>query len=196
MKLSLSTISAFALLATPFAFAQVTVDVPISVEILNPAELVTMSVSTEGDLGQIARGANTVCLYEYRRGALTIEDFGTKENTPAPGATSTGCAQFGDAQRPVLNVTCPEGMTLPLIVGTDSKDNLLFGAREVLFDGNWYDGSDEADGYTYLLTCPAGDSLSTVHPLELGIFGGVDGFNGNEASGEQNVSIPVSVVFE
>ena len=81
--------SAFA--AQP-VLAQDSLDVPVTFEILNPSDLVSMRVDSEGDLGQIARSATTTWLYEHRVNLLCVEDFNTGESITAPGATSSASA--------------------------------------------------------------------------------------------------------
>lgn len=193
---SIACLVALGLAAQP-ALAQESIDVPVHIEILNPGDLVSMSVSSEGDLGQIARSASTDCLYEYQNGKLMVEDFSSGEAVQAPGATSAGCAQFGDAARPVLQLSCPAGMVIPVQIGVDNSiQNTGYTARSILFNGAWVQGVNSNASYDYLLTCPSGSSgVTSNHPLELGVSAVIES-KSSAASGEYSVNIPVSVIFE
>ncbi len=198
MKPVSALISALALTGFATAAAQDTVNVPLSVDILNPGDLVSLQVTRDGDLGQIARSATTVCNYRYRNGVLMIEDGTTGESVPAPGATSAGCAQFGTTTRPILELSCPPGMNVQLEVGYDlSLANTSFGANSVFFDGSWVSGTPGSHiGYDFVLSCPSGANAGVnTFPLELGVEGSVD-FYGDVPSGERDVNIPINIVFE
>ncbi|MDF1679671.1 hypothetical protein [Ponticaulis sp.] len=186
--------SAFAAHPAP---AQDALDVPVTFEILNPGDLVSMRVDSEGDLGQIARSATTTCLYEHRVNTLYVEDFNTGEVVTAPGTTSSGCAQYGDVRVPTIELTCPGGMTLPIRVGIDyPASGMSFSARAIFFGERIAGTARGDDGYDFVLTCPTGRELDYEYFMNLEVYGLIEGEQNDIPSGSYDVAIPITFQFE
>ncbi len=186
-----------ALLVLP-AFAQDSIDVPVGVDIVSAVDLVRIGVSSEGDMGQIAQSPTSICRYGYEGGQFTIQDVNSGEVVPSPGSTTSGCAHNGDVLRPVMEISCPVSMSVPLRVGIDKSINgVEFSANYLVIDGNWIPfTSNSAGTLLFEVTCPDGSvsGLTATSEIELGIIAGIS--NAVDVStGQYDVNIPVSIDY-
>ncbi|WP_293612640.1 hypothetical protein [Ponticaulis sp.] len=198
MKLTSSLlISAMFLASAGIANAQSRVDVPVSVEIVSATDLVTFGIGSDGDIGQIAQSPNSICRYGYDGDIFTIFDVASGESVPSPGSTRSGCAHTGDVQRPVVEITCPPSMIVPVSVGIDQSINgVEFSASQLLVDGSWISRTGADDEVYFELTCPDGNTseLTATSEIELGIIAGISNAV-DVPTGRYDVNIPFSVNF-
>lgn len=180
------------------AYAQDAIDVPVGVDIVSAVDLVRIGVSSEGDIGQIAQSPTSICVYGYEGGQFTIQDENSGEVVPSPGSTTSGCAHNGDVLRPVLEISCPVSMSVPLRVGIDKSINgAEFSANYLVIDGNWIPfTSNASDTVLFEVSCPDGatSGLTATSEIELGIIAGIS--NAVDVStGRYDVNIPVSIDY-
>ncbi len=180
------------------AYAQDSIDVPVGVDIVSAVDLVRIGVSSEGDIGQIAQSPTSICRYGYEGGQFTIQDANSGEVLPSPGSTTSGCAHNGDVLRPVMEISCPVSMSVPLRVGIDKSINgVEFSANYLVIDGNWIPfTSNSAGTLLFEVSCPDGTTsgLTATSEIELGIIAGIS--NAVDVStGRYDVNIPVSIDY-
>ncbi|GEM_PF-5570222 len=198
MKLSL-IFALTGILISPSA-AQDSLEIPVSVEILEPEDLVSIELLREGRLSKIAKPRSGVCFYQHRGAdqAFRIYDSEAGVEADTPGGTPSGCAQYGDVVRPSLTVTCIAGTTVSLDIPADRTfRNAVFGVSSVLFNDVWTGGTPRGDGidYRFDLDCPASERGEPQdHILELGIFARV-GSVADPPDGEFEALIPVEVIY-
>ena len=182
------------------ASAQDTLDIPVSVEILEPEDLVSIELIRDGRLSKIAKPRSGACYYQYRGEGTAFRIYDTDAGVLAetPGGTPSGCAQYGEVVRPAITVTCLAGTTVSLDIPADrSILNAVFGVDKVLFADAWAVGTPRGDGidYRFDLTCPVSEvGEPQEHKLELGIFARV-GFSANPPDGEFEALLPVEVIY-
>lgn len=186
-----------ALLVQP-AHAQDSIDVPVAVDIVSAVDLVRIGVSSDGDIGQIAQSPTSICRYGFDGPQFTIEDVASGEVVPSPGSTTSGCAHTGNVERPVIEISCPVSMVLPLRVGIDKSINgTEFTANYLVINGNWVPlVSATADAVSFEVSCPDGKTsgLTATSEIELGIIAGIS--NAVDIStGRYDVNIPVSIDY-
>lgn len=182
------------------ANAQNALDIPVSVEILEPEDLVSIELLREGRLSKIAKPQSGLCYYQHRGEGYAFRIYDAEAGVLAdtPGGTPSGCAQYGDVVRPAITVTCLAGSTVSLDIPADrSMVNAIFGVDKVLFADSWTLGTARGDGidYRFDLECPESETGEPQgHKLELGIFARISSV-ANPPDGEIEALIPVEVIY-
>lgn len=194
---------AFAISSAVPAFAQDSVDLPVTARIIANGDFTELALVNEGRLPDISRSRLSHCVYSFEASGVSyFSDNGVSET--GPGFDNRGCGYVGTFTAPTIEMSCPDGREVILIATT--VENL--GVNSDITISPWYawDADTQAPptstlltgsgGYAHHFDCPDAQNGSGSSLMSFS-FGMRVVLNADENPVEETVNgaIPLEVIY-